>query len=208
MKTIDIETIDDDIAESDEQVVFLLSNVTAGTLGTTATAYLNIIDNEESEKAIFAMSADEITVDRSAGKATVIINRVSGNNKIASVVIGTGSGTAKAGTDYEEVTKEVVFPQGVTFQQVEIPLKNYEGAPENAQFQVALDPEKSFVEEGCAITTINLTNENAATEVWHRMKRSARQTIKNRQKLQIKVKNLLSVHQQVSAAGEKVIPAE
>lgn len=164
MKTIDIETIDDDIAESDEQVVFLLSNVTAGTLGTTATAYLNIIDNEESEKAIFAMSADEITVDRSAGKATVIINRVSGNNKIASVVIGTGSGTAKAGTDYEEVTKEVVFPQGVTFQQVEIPLKNYEGAPENAQFQVALDPEKSFVEEGCAITTINLTNENAATE--------------------------------------------
>lgn len=57
MKTIDIETIDDDIAESDEQVVFLLSNVTAGTLGTTATAYLNIIDNEESEKAIFAMSA-------------------------------------------------------------------------------------------------------------------------------------------------------
>ena len=143
MKTIDIETIDDDIAESDEQVVFLLSNVTAGTLGTTATAYLNIIDNEESEKAIFAMSADEITVDRSAGKATVIINRVSGNNKIASVVIGT---------------------QGVTFQQVEIPLKNYEGAPENAQFQVALDPEKSFVEEGCAITTINLTNENAATE--------------------------------------------
>ena len=48
MKTIDIETIDDDIAESDEQVVFLLSNVTAGTLGTTATAYLNIIDNEAS----------------------------------------------------------------------------------------------------------------------------------------------------------------
>ena len=159
MKTIDIETIDDDLAESDEQVAFLLSNVTTGTLGTTATAYLNITDNEESEKAIFAMDASEITVDRSAGKATIIINRVSGNNKIASVTVGTGSGTAKAGTDYEEVTKEVVFAQGVTFQQVEIPLKDYEGAPEKAQFQVALDPEKSFVEEGCAITTINLTSQ-------------------------------------------------
>ena len=172
MKTIDIETIDDDLAESDEQVAFLLSNVTTGTLGTTATAYLNITDNEESEKAIFAMDASEITVDRSAGKATIIINRVSGNNKIASVTVGTGSGTAKAGTDYEEVTKEVVFAQGVTFQQVEIPLKDYEGAPEKAQFQVALDPEKSFVEEGCAITTINLTSQKDEGESSEKAKKT------------------------------------
>lgn len=160
MKTIDIETLDDTLSESDEQVVFLLSNVSGGTLAGTSTAYLNISDNDEEEKAIFAMDAKEITVDRSEGTATVLINRVSGNNKIASVIVGTGSDSAVSGTDYEPVSKEIVFAQGVTFQKVEIPLKNYEGAPEEASFQIALDAESSFVEEDCAITTIHLTNQH------------------------------------------------
>lgn len=160
MKTIDIETLDDTLSESDEQVAFLLSNVSGGTLAGTSTAYLNISDNDEEEKAIFAMDAKEITVDRSEGTATVLINRVSGNNKIASVIVGTGSDSAVSGTDYEPVSKEIVFAQGVTFQKVEIPLKNYEGAPEEASFQIALDAESSFVEEDCAITTIHLTNQH------------------------------------------------
>lgn len=160
MKTIDIETLDDTLSESDEQVVFLLSNVSGGTLAGTSTAYLNISDNDEEEKAIFAMDAKEITVDRSEGTATILINRVSGNNKIASVIVGTGSDSAVSGTDYEPVSKEIVFAQGVTFQKVEIPLKNYEGAPEEASFQIALDAESSFVEEDCAITTIHLTNQH------------------------------------------------
>lgn len=164
MKTIDIDTLDDDISESDEQAMFLLSNVSTGELAGTVTAYLNITDNDENEKAIFAMDASEITVDRSEEKAEIVINRVSGNNKIASVIVGTGSDTAQSGTDYEAVQKEVVFAQGVTSQAVEIPLLNYEGAPETAQFQVALDAESSFVQEGRAITTVTLTDNAPETE--------------------------------------------
>lgn len=159
MKSVYIDIIDDDISETDEQVMFLLSNVSNGELAGTATAYLNISDNDENEKAVFAMDTDNMQVDRSEGKAVIVVNRVSGVNKIASVVVGTGGMDAVSGADYEAVQKEVIFAQGVTSQTVEIPLMNYEGAPAKAKFQVALDANKSFVQENRAITTVTLTNE-------------------------------------------------
>lgn len=158
MKSVYIDIIDDNISETDEQAMFVLSNPTSCDLAGSKTAYLNIADNDENEKAIFAMDTKEMMVDRSAGKATVVINRVSGVNKIASVIVGTGGKDAVSGTDYESVQKEVVFAQGVTQQTVDIPLKNYAGAPSKAQFQVALDANQSFVQEDSAITTITLTN--------------------------------------------------
>lgn len=161
IKSVYIDIIDDDKSESDEQVMFLLSNASSGEVAGTTTAYLNIKDNEESERAIFAMDACEMTVDRSEGKAVITINRVSGNDTIASVIVGTGGMEAKAGSDYEAVQKEIIFAQGVTQQTVEIPLLDYPGAPSLAKFQVALDANQSFVQEDCAITTVNLTN-NAA----------------------------------------------
>lgn len=117
--------MEDELSESDEQVMFLLSNASAGEIAGTSTAYLNITDNDEDEKAIFAMEAGEISVDRSEGTAAVVVNRVSGIHKIASVIVGTGSDTAVSGVDYEAVQKEVIFAQGVTSQTVEIPLLNY-----------------------------------------------------------------------------------
>lgn len=163
-KVVEIETIEDELSESDEQVMFLLSNASAGEIAGTSNAYLNITDNDEEEKAIFAMEAGQISVDRSEGTATVVVNRVSGIHKIASVIVGTGSGTAVSGVDYEAVQKEVIFAQGVTSQTVEIPLFNYAGAPETAQFQAALDAESSFVQEDHAITTVTLTNHEPVAE--------------------------------------------
>lgn len=163
-KVVEIETIEDELSESDEQVMFLLSNASAGEIAGTSTAYLNITDNDEDEKAIFAMEAGEISVDRSEGTATVVVNRVSGIHKIASVIVGTGSDTAVSGVDYEAVQKEVIFAQGVASQTVKIPLLNYAGAPETAQFRVALDAESSFVQEDHAITTVTLTNREPVAE--------------------------------------------
>lgn len=162
MKSVYIDTIDDEVSESDEQVMFLLGNASVGEVSGSNTAYLNIQDNEESEKAIFAMAASEMTVDRSEGVARITVNRVSGVNKIASVIVGTGSMEAVSGTDYKAVQKEVLFAQGVTEQVVEIPLLAYDGAPKSAKFQVALDANSSYVQEGSAITTVTLTNTAAA----------------------------------------------
>ena len=159
MKSVYIDTIDDDISESDEQVMFLLGDASVGEVEGAKTAYLNIVDNDETEKAVFAMAAQNMTVDRSEGVARITINRISGENKIASVIVGTGSADAVSGTDYKAVKQEVLFAQGITEQTVEIPLLNYEGAKETAQFQVALDANESYVQQGAAVTTVTLTNE-------------------------------------------------
>ena len=79
-----------------------------------------------------------MTVDRSEGVARITVKRVSGVDKIASVIIGTGSMKAVSGTDYQAVQKEVLFAQGVTEQVVEIPLLNYEGAPASSQLMVSI----------------------------------------------------------------------
>lgn len=159
MKSVYIDTMDDDISESDEQVMFLLGDASVGEVEGAKTAYLNIVDNDETEKAVFAMAAQNMTVDRSEGVARITINRISGENKIASVIVGTGSADAVSGTDYKAVKQEVLFAQGITEQTVEIPLLNYEGAKETAQFQVALDANESYVQKGAAVTTVTLTNE-------------------------------------------------
>lgn len=159
MKSVYIDTMDDDISESDEQVMFLLGDASVGEVEGAKTAYLNIVDNDETEKAVFAMAAQNMTVDRSKGVARITINRISGENKIASVIVGTGSADAVSGTDYKAVKQEVLFAQGITEQTVEIPLLNYEGAKETAQFQVALDANESYVQKGAAVTTVTLTNE-------------------------------------------------
>ncbi len=160
MKSVYIDTIDDDVAESDEQVLFLLGNASVGEVEGAKTAYLNIQDNDETEKAVFAMAAQQIAADRSEGVARITIHRVSGIEKIASVTVGTGSMDAVSGTDYKAVKQEVLFTQGVTEQTVEIPLLNYEGAKKSAQFQVALDANASYVQEGAAVTTVTLTNDH------------------------------------------------
>lgn len=165
MKSIYIDTIDDDASESDEQVMFLLGNASYGEVSGSRTAYLNIKDNDEGEKAVFAMAANEMKVDRSEGVARITVKRVSGVDKIASVIVGTGSMKAVSGTDYKAVQKEVLFAQGITEQVVEIPLLNYEGAPASSQFQVALDANSSYVQEGAAITTVTLTNQASSAEV-------------------------------------------
>ncbi len=154
-KTVYIDIIDDTVSETDEQVMFLLSNAVNGELAGSTTAYLNIKDNDEDEKTIFAMADSEITVDAAAETAKVIVKRVSGVEKIASVVVGTGAVSAQPGVDYEAVNTEVLFTQGMTEQVVEIPLKHRDVA-ETLSFQVALDPETVLVQEGAAITTVNI----------------------------------------------------
>ncbi len=156
-KVIQIEILEDDLSESDEQVMFVLGNVSVGELGESYMATLNIQDNDENEQVIFAMAASEMSVDRSEGVAEVTIQRVSGVNKMASVVVGTCSGTAQSGEDYEGNKQEILFLQGVTEQKVEIPVYESEDQDES-QFTVALDAESSYVLEDADTTLVTLTN--------------------------------------------------
>lgn len=154
-KVIRIDIVDDKLSETDEQVMFLLSNAAESELASTTTAYLNIKDNDENEKAVFAMDSKSVKVDSSKNAAEITIKRISGKEKIASVIVGTGEQTAKAGEDYVPFKKEVVFAQGVTEQTVEVELLQ-NGNTDDLTFQVALDAENSYVKESAAMTTVTI----------------------------------------------------
>lgn len=156
-KTVYIDIIDDNISETDEQVMFLLSNAQNGELAGTTTAYLNIKDNDENEQVVFAMADSEVVVNREDGVAKITVKRVSGTAKMASVVVGTGGDTAKPDVDYEPMKKEIVFMQGVTEQVVEIPLLDGTASTEELSFKVALDTESAYVQEGCEETTVRIS---------------------------------------------------
>lgn len=163
-KVVTIDIIDDLVSETDEQVLFMLSNAQNAELAGTSTAYLNIKDNDENEKVIFAMAEDSVVVNRSEGVVKIKINRLSGEAKMASVTVGTGGVTAQAGTDYTSMKQEVFFMQGVTEQIVEIPLLENANAEPEMTFQVALDPETAYVQEAKAITTVTILTDDAAVE--------------------------------------------
>ncbi|MCD7778024.1 MAG: hypothetical protein LUH47_05925, partial [Clostridiales bacterium] len=134
VKVITVEIIDDNLSETDEQVLFFLSNPTAGELGDVYKAYLNISDNDANERLGFEMSSPNVTASRDEGVVEVTVKRTAGTAKFGSVNISTGEVTAKAGVDYEAVTKEVVFPQGVTERKVEIPILKEKATQDGLQF--------------------------------------------------------------------------
>jgi hypothetical protein len=122
MKKLYFCTIDDDISESDEQVVLTLQNPTTGVLGDLNTAYINIKDNDEFEKPEFALKDKTIYVSEKDSVARVTLVRTAGLYQYASLIAATADITAKENVDYAATSKELIFVPGVASQTVEIPL--------------------------------------------------------------------------------------
>lgn len=121
-KVITIETMEDTVSESDEQVLLTLFEAENAELADTQTAYINITDNDVKEESVFAVAQTDIYVERGASYAEVPIYRTGGIERIAGVTVGTSAETAKFPEDYSNVQEDVIFPQGVTEQTVKIPL--------------------------------------------------------------------------------------
>lgn len=121
-KVIDLETIDDDMAESDEQIMLLLTDAKGSELSASHTGYVNIKDNESSEVNVFRMQDPQIRVKRSEGEVTLTVCRTSGTEQMAVMGVGTIADTAKAGKDYEAVTETLIFPPGVKEKSITVPI--------------------------------------------------------------------------------------
>lgn len=154
-KVIEIDIKDDDIAESDEQVMFLLSNANNAELADEKTAYLNIADND-TEDIVFAMKEDSLMVNKRQGTVKVTIERTTATETFASATVGTVAIDAVPGEDYEAVNTEVIFPQGVTEQTIEIPIINNKEQKDMVTFAVAIDKEKAHVEKDKHQTVVTL----------------------------------------------------
>ncbi len=160
MKKLYFCTIDDNISESDEQVVLTLQNPTAGVLGDLNTAYVNIKDNEEFEKPEFALQDKTVYVSAKNQVARVTLIRTAGLHQYASLIAATAGITAQEGVDYSATSKEIVFVPGVTSQTVEIPLlknENEAGEGGGKAFSVMFGEKKDggFNEELTALVVLD-----------------------------------------------------
>ena len=116
-KSILIKPIDDDLSESEEQFIIVLSNATGGAeVGEFYTGWVNIKDNEVFEDSLYEMEMDKLTVEAGIPQVSVKVKRTKGINTMAYVTVGTAGITAEPDVDYIPTSKKVLFLPGVTEQ--------------------------------------------------------------------------------------------
>ena len=116
-KTFTMYVLDDDITEPDETVYFKLSNPKNGTLGAPSQATLTIKDNDALPKVRFSKFVYSVT---EGGTATVKVKLSAAFTKTVKVDFQTSDGTAKAGQDYESVSRTLTFDPGEVSQAIDI----------------------------------------------------------------------------------------
>lgn len=117
-KTLTVFLIDDPDEESNETVLFTLSNPTGGaTLGSPSSAVLTITDDDGAEpppsapaELRFSLSAYQVA--ETAGTAVITVQRLGSTAADVSVRYATADGTARAGQDYTAASGTLTVPAG------------------------------------------------------------------------------------------------
>jgi Calx-beta domain/Subtilase family len=120
-KTVVVPITDDSLIEGNETVQLSLSTPSTGaTLGSPSSATLTIVDNDRA----FAFSSAGYSVGEGDGTATVTINRTGLTTGSDSVHFAMVNGTAKAGSDFRNVSQTVSFAPGETSKTISVPITN------------------------------------------------------------------------------------
>lgn len=164
-KTVTINIIDDDISETDEQAIFMLYDAVNADIAANITAYLNIKDNDDDERVVFSMPEKQVVVSRDDEYAYVKVDRISGAEKFASVVVSTGAIDAVKDVDYTSTSIEVVFPQGVMSKTVKIPVLPGDGTKNAVSFAVGLENEDAYVDEENNHTVVTILGGESTEEI-------------------------------------------
>ena len=116
-KSIFIKPINDNLSESEEQFIIVLSNATGGAeIGEFYTGMVNIIDDEAFEASAFEMEMDKLEVEAGLPEVSVKVRRTKGIDTMSYVTVGTAGNSAEPNVDYIPITKKLLFLPGVTEQ--------------------------------------------------------------------------------------------
>lgn len=138
IKYLYIVPLNDDIPESEEQVLFALTNPTGQAVrGEFYMAYANIKDDEAQENAGFEIDSNSVSVNN--GKASVVVRRTAGIQQYSSVYIGTEEISAIPELDYVPGLQELFFVPGMSEQTVTVDILNNSARTAPRVFRMALD---------------------------------------------------------------------
>lgn len=161
-KVIQLETLDDKISESAEQVMFMLFGAEEAGLGDVTTAYLNIVDNDKVVKSVFEALDSDIYVNRGEEYVEIPVRRTKGETRFATVVASTADGTAKKVSDYGETTQELTFVQGSTEKTLRIPLNQASTSEGEKTFSVKLKAAGGSVAKGKETVRVHIVEAGTA----------------------------------------------
>lgn len=158
-KTVSIPILEDRIVESTETVNLSLSAVTGDTLGSTNTAVLNILDYEQ---GTLQFGAATYQVAETAGTATIPVTRTGGSNGTVTIAYATANGTATTPDFYTATTGILSFEEGVTTQNIVVPIINNALGQANKDFRITLTTITGGALAGATLTTtVTILNDDA-----------------------------------------------
>ena len=163
-KEITIETIDDSLSESDEQILFVLQDADGADIGEVYNGYLNIIDNDDKEEMVYAIREREITVQPDEDKVSITVERLDGTDQMGTVIVGTKAIDAEPDADYESLYKEIFFGPEVTEKTVEIEIKAHRS--EERSFYVGIKSDDDTIEEGQNACLVKIAPGEQQEVVW------------------------------------------
>jgi hypothetical protein len=157
-KTVSIPVLEDRLVESTETVNLSLSTVTGDTLGATTTATLNIVDYEQ---GTLQFGAATYQVAETAGTATIAVTRTNGSNGTVTIAYATANGTATSPDFYTATTGVLSFAEGITTQNIVVPIINNTLGQANRDFRINLTTITGGALAGTTLsTTITIVNDD------------------------------------------------
>ena len=125
IKTLKFVTLDDEISEDEEQVLFVLCHPQNGAVSDNPTGFMNIVDDEEPEELNFGFTTDVVTVEDGSFKAELTVERLTGLYRYGTVEVSSAEETAVEGVHYDGFAAELTFVPGQQYQKIEIPIKSH-----------------------------------------------------------------------------------
>lgn len=161
IKYLYIIPINDSISESEEQILFALTNPKGGAArGEFYMAYANLADDEEFEASTFQLESQSVIAQ--GNQASVVVRRTGGISQYASVYVGTEEGTAIADKDYVPGLKELFFTPGMTEQMVTVDILSNPNRENYREFTIALDRTNKSVDTNKASASIIIPTDTKA----------------------------------------------
>jgi hypothetical protein len=141
VKEFYIDVIDDNIPEADEQILFVITDVSGeAAIGTQRETTVNIIDDEPFEKPEIGFSADSYSTGGNSAEITLV--RTAGIHYYAGGKIYTIDGSALGNEDYTGLNQSFLFMPGQTEMKLSVPVVS-NSTQADKYFYVKVVPDES-----------------------------------------------------------------
>jgi len=161
---VDLNVIDDSLVEAAETAILTVTSGTGYTVGTAASATVNIADNDL--PVIIDLSANQTVVEgiTSPQNVTYTVTLSGDSTETVTVQYATVNNTAIAGSDYTTTSGTLTFAPGVTSQDIIIPILNNSLNEAQETFNLTLSsPTNAQLGTATVTTTISDTLTAAVT---------------------------------------------